>query len=81
MQDSMPKGKDIDLEDAKRVDVVLVPADDGAVLHRGVFHGDEFVEAAFGDDEAADVLGEVAGEALDFEDQLQGQGEALVGGV
>ena len=75
------EGEDVDLEDAEAVDVVLVPADDGAVLHRRVLDGDKLVEPAFGHDEAAHVLGEVAGEALDLVDQLQRLGEAAVGRV
>ena len=75
------EGEDVDLEDAEGVDVVLVPADDGAVLHRRVLDRHELVEPALGDDEAADVLGEVAGEADDLLDELDGQGEPAVGRV
>ena len=51
-----PEGQHVDLEYAQRVDVVLVPADHGAPVHRGVFNRDQFVEAALGDDKAAHVL-------------------------
>ena len=59
----------VDLEDAERVEIVLVPFDEGAVLHRAVADRHHLVEPAAGDDEAADVLGEMAGERLDLVDQ------------
>ena len=68
----------VDLEDAEAVDIVLVPADDGAVFHGGVLDRDQFVEPPLGDDEAADVLAEVAGEALDLAHQLHGLAQAGV---
>ena len=73
--------QDVDLEDAERVDVVLVPADHRAVVHRGVLDGHQLVEPAFGDDETADMLREVAGKADDLVDERQRLGEAAVGGV
>ena len=68
----------IDLQDAQRVDIVFIPTDDGAVLHRGVFDGHKFVQPPFGDDEAADMLRQVAGEADDLENQLHRQAQAVV---
>ena len=59
----------VDLEDAERVEIVLVPFDEGAVLHRAVADRHHLVEPAAGDDEAADVLGEMARERLDLVDQ------------
>ena len=53
----------IDLQHAERVDVVLVPLDEGAVLHGGVVDRHGLVEPLAGQHEAADVLGEVAREA------------------
>ena len=58
--------QNIDLEDAERIEVVLVPFDGGAVLHRRVHDRTDLVEAVAGDDEAADMLGEVAREAADL---------------
>ena len=58
--------QDIDLEDAERVEIVLVPLDVGAVLHGGVEDRHHLVEAVAGHDEAADVLGEMAREAGDL---------------
>ena len=49
----------IHLEQAERFQVVLVPLDDGALGHRGVFHRHQVVQRLFGDDEAAGVLGQV----------------------
>jgi hypothetical protein len=46
----------IDLEDAERVEVVLVPFDEGAVVHCAIADRHHFVEPAAGDDEAADML-------------------------
>ena len=53
----------VDLEHAERVEIVLVPFDDGALVHRRVHHGHDFVEPVAGDDEAAAVLGQMAREA------------------
>jgi hypothetical protein len=71
----------VDLQDAKRVDIVLVPADDGAVLHRRVLDGDQFVKPAFGDDEAAHMLAEVPWETDDLLDQADGLFQARAVGV
>ena len=76
-----PKAKDIDLENAQRVDIVLVPADDGAVLHCGVLDRDQFIKPPFGHDKAADVLGQVAGKALHLIAKLQRLGQAAVAEV
>ncbi len=62
------KAKDIDLQQAKRIDIVLVPFDDGTVFHRGILDGAQLVQAAMGDDEAADMLRQVAWETDDFAD-------------
>ncbi len=75
------QAEDIDLEHAHGVDVVLVPLDDGAVLHRGVLDGDEVAERRVGDDEAADVLGEVAGEADELGGEPEHEADGGVGGV
>ena len=68
--------EDINFHHAHFVDVVLVPLDDGAVGHGGVFDGDDFAEGAFAEHEAADVLGEVAREAHEF----AGEGDGLEDG-
>ena len=46
----------IDLEDAQLVEIVLVPLDDGAVGHGGVFDGHQLAQRPAGDDHAAGVL-------------------------
>ena len=61
----------VDLEDAERIEIVLVPFDDGAILHGGVLDRHHLVEPAAGDDEAADMLGQMAGKP----DQLARQRE------
>ena len=68
----------IDLEDAERVDVVLVPLDDGAARHGGVVDHGELDQRPAGDDEAADMGGEMAGEVQDLLGQLQRHGQARV---
>ncbi len=62
--------QDVDLHQAQRLDVVLVPLDEGAVLHGGVADGDRFVQPPLGQDIAADVLRQVARKAQ----QLFGDG-------
>jgi hypothetical protein len=56
----------IDLEDAERVEIILVPFDEGAVLHRAIGDRHHFVEPAAGNDETADVLGEMARKGLNL---------------
>ena len=53
----------IDLEQIEIVEIVLVPFDDGALLHRGVLDRHYFVEPRAGDDETADMLRQVAGKS------------------
>ncbi len=53
----------VHLEEAERVEVVLVPLDDRAILHCRVLNRHQFLEQVARDDEAADVLREVPREA------------------
>ncbi len=55
----------IDLEDAERIEVVLVPFDEGALRHGAVADRHDLIERTAGDDEAADMLGEVTRKRLD----------------
>ena len=71
----------VDLEHAQRVEVVLVPFDDGAVGHRRVLDRHQLAQGALRDDEAADMLAEVAREADQLLGQLEGQAQGRVGGV
>ena len=50
----------VHLEYAERIEVVLVPLDDGARRHRGVFDGHQAVDGAARHHEAAHVLRQVA---------------------
>ena len=52
----------IDLEQLHRLQVVLVPLDDGAVRHRRVLHRHHRVQRRIADHEAADMLRQVARE-------------------
>ena len=76
-----PQREDIHLEKPQRVDVVLVPFDDSAILHRSVLDGAKLIQPPLGDDKAADMLRQVAGKADDVADQLQGQHHAAVGRI
>jgi hypothetical protein len=75
------EAEDVDLENAEGVEIVLVPLDAGAVLHRRVLDGDDFVEPAAGDDETAHVLGEMARKADQLARQRQHPRELRVGGI
>ena len=52
----------VDLEDADGVEIVLVPLDHLALVHRRLDDRHDLVEPVLGDDEAADMLGEVTRE-------------------
>ena len=71
----------VDFEYAQCVDVVLVPLDECAVGHGAVLEGNDFAEWRFGDDEAADVLREVAREAEDLFDQADDHLDRAVVGI
>ena len=73
--------EDIDLEDADGVEIVLVPFDAGALLHRRILDRDHLVEPAAGDDEAAHMLGQMARKADQFARQRQHPGEVGIGGI
>ena len=76
-----PQRQHIDLQDAKAVDIVFVPTDNGPILHRGVFDGHKFIEPAFGHDEPAHVLRQVTGKADDLIDQIHRLDQPAVGRV
>ena len=59
----------VDLEDAELVDVVLVPFDEGAVVHRAIADRHRLGQRPLGQDEAADMLRQMARHA----DQLLGE--------
>ena len=76
-----PEPQHIDLENAQGVEVVLVPLDDGPVLHRRVFDRRDLAQRAARDHEAADMLREMAREADQFVGERQGEAEAPIAGV
>ncbi len=51
----------IDLHQAERVNVILVPFDEAAVGHGGMMERHGFIEPVLGEDEAADMLRQMAG--------------------
>ena len=56
----------VDLQDAERVEIVLVPFDKGAVGHGAVADRHHLIEPAARDDEAADMLRQMPREAVDL---------------
>ncbi len=76
-----PQRQHVHLEHAERFDIVLVPGDDGAVLHGGVFDGYKLVEAAARDEEAAGMLRKVAREAGQRAGKLDAERQPPVFGV
>src|SRR4029078_5098069 len=58
--------EDIDFQNAQRGEIVLVPFDEGAVIHRRIADRHDFVEPAAGNDKAADMLREGARKDADF---------------
>jgi len=51
------QAEDIHLEDAQCINVILVPFDDGSILHGSVADGHGFRQRPLGEYEAADMLG------------------------
>src|SRR4029078_5985517 len=58
--------EDIDFQNAQRVEIVLVPFDEGAVIHRRIADRHDFVEPAARNHKAAYILRRVARKAADF---------------
>ena len=71
----------IDLEHAQRIDVVLVPFEEGAVLHGAVVDRHGGIEPLAGEHEAADVLGEMPREAEQLARQPDRLAELRIGRV
>ena len=65
MQVSIPRPSTSTLMKAERVDVVLVPLDDGAVRHGRVLDRDELVQGRLREHEPAGVLAQVPRKALE----------------
>ena len=68
-----PKRQDIDLQNIQSVDIILVPFDDRAVIHRGVFDRAKLIQSPLGDDKPADMLAQMSRKPDDFTNQLDGQ--------
>ena len=60
------KREHIDLHEPERVDIVLVPFDEGAIVHGGIADRHRLVERRAGEHEAADMLRQMAREADQF---------------
>ena len=55
-----PQRQHIHLEDTKRVDIVLVPLDERPLRHGAIANRHDLGQGPFGQDEAADMLGQMA---------------------
>ena len=73
-----PQRQNIHLQEAQRINIVLVPFNHRAAFHRGVFNRAHLVQPPLGDDKAADMLRQMARKADDLGDQLQGLGQAAI---
>ncbi len=71
----------VDLVDLQGVEVVLVPFDDSAVVHGRILDRHQLVEPALGEDEAADMLREVAREAAQRRRQFERQRQPRIGRI
>ena len=71
----------VDLVDLQGVEIVLVPFDDGPLLHGRVLDRYQLVEPAFGEHEAADMLRKMAREAAQRCRQLERQHQPRIGGI
>ena len=77
----MPSARHVDLHEAQRVDVVLVPFDDLPVGHRGGLDRHQVVEPVVGQHEAARVLAEMARRADQLTGEIERQPQAPVGEI
>ncbi len=71
----------IDLHEPERVDVVLVPFDEGALVHGGIADRHRKVEPLAREDEAADVLGKMARESNELARQRDRLPDRRIGRV
>ena len=71
----------IDLHQPECVDVVLVPFDEGAIVHGGIADRHRFVEPFAGEHKAADMLGEMARKADQIVGKLDGLPDGRIGGI
>ena len=71
----------VDFQDAKRVEIVLVPFDKGAVGHGGIADGNKLLKGPARDDEAAHMLGKMARETVQRLGEMDRKGERFIFGV
>jgi hypothetical protein len=71
----------VDFHEAERIDVVLVPFDEGALVHGGIADRHRLVEPLAGEHEAADMLGKVTREADEFAGERDGLPDCRIGGI
>ncbi len=65
------QGEDIHLEQAHQVQVVLVPLDDGAIGHGGIFHRHQGIQRVLGNHETAGMLRQMPRETEQLARQYQ----------
>ncbi len=61
----------IHFQNPERIQIVLVPFHHGAVCHGGILNGHQLFQRPAGHDEAADMLGEMAGKTHELTGELQ----------
>src|SRR3546814_832302 len=76
-----PQGEHVDLEDAEIVDVVLVPLDEAAFGHRAIADGHGLDQRSVGENEAADMLAEVARHADHLAGELDDPSQVRIGKI
>ena len=67
--------ENVDLQNAERIEIVLVPFDRGALGHGRIGDRGDFVEPRAGDDETAGMLRQMARKAGEFAGDLDRQGK------
>ena len=75
------KRQHIDLHELQGVDVILVPFDDLAILHRGRLDRHQIIQPVMGQHEAARMLRQMPRCAHQLPRQIKGQPQTAVGGV
>ena len=73
--------QDIDLQNAERIEIVLVPFDRRAIVHRGIGERHHLVEPRASDHEAAGMLRQVAGETGEFGGERSALAETRLGRI
>jgi hypothetical protein len=51
-----PQREHIDLHQPQRIDIVLIPFDEGAIRHRRIVDRHQFIQSPLGQHETADML-------------------------